>query len=237
MGGDFAEFLGQLPPALILTFCGFMTLMLVALALLVVSMSRKRDTTKRRRRAPAPPVQSAVATASADLPDLDLLLGGLPDTATSDGHTRNRPVAPVQPAPAPKPHAPSSEPERAAPAPKPSMSPPSRSAAAASSPAPAGQWDLPKFSDFSSEPLKLRGGRPKTPVPEIDLAGAIEAYLQHKIRSTAEFAGRSLHVLAAPGGGVQIEVDGHFYEAVGEIEDAPTRRFIAQAIEEWQARQ
>src|SRR5690606_4694022 len=102
---------------------------------------------------------------------------------------------------------------------------------------PAEEWDLPKFQELANEPLKLRGGRPKNAVPEINLAGAVEAYLQHKLRSTPEFAHRSLHIRPAPDGGVQIEVDGRFYEAVGDIEDERTRQFIASAIAEWQARQ
>lgn len=98
-------------------------------------------------------------------------------------------------------------------------------------------WQLPNFNELANEPLKLRGGRPKQAVPEINIAGAIEAYLQHKLRHTPGFEQRRLHIHPAPGGGVQIEADGRFYEAVADIEDTPTREFIAGAIQEWQAAQ
>ena len=75
--------------------------------------------------------------------------------------------------------------------------------------------DLPKFS-MAEEPktIKTKGGllgRTKTefvPVPELDIAGAIEAYLQHKLQITPDYAGRSIHVHPAADGGVAIEVDG-----------------------------
>jgi hypothetical protein len=106
-----------------------------------------------------------------------------------------------------------------------------------STPADDGRWKLPNFNEMANEPLKLRGGKPKQEVPEINIAAAIEAYLQHKVRTTPAFAQRRLHIHNAPGGGVRIEVDGQFYEAVSDIEDEPTREFIAGAIAEWQASQ
>ena len=115
------------------------------------------------------------------------------------------------------------------PAPRPTPSAPT--------PTVAGEWDLPNFNEMANEPLKLRGGKPKQAVPEINIAAAIEAYLQHKLRQTPAFEHRRLHIHGAPGGGVRIEVDGRFYEAVSDIEDVDTRTFMAQAIEEWQSRQ
>lgn len=75
-------------------------------------------------------------------------------------------------------------------------------------------------------------------VPELDIAGAIEAYLQHRIAYTPEFQGRNIHVHAAPGGvGVRIQVEDQFYDMVDEVEDADAREFISAVIEEWQSRQ
>lgn len=102
---------------------------------------------------------------------------------------------------------------------------------------------LPSFKlDDNPLPVKKGGGLlgrvPKpdsTPIPELNIADAIEAYLQHKL-AYSEYANRSIHVFSAPGGGVQIEVDGHSYEAVSDIEDTAVRSFITQTIEEWQDR-
>jgi hypothetical protein len=99
--------------------------------------------------------------------------------------------------------------------------------------------DLPKFRmpERVEPPKRGRRNAPdRTPVPEINIAAAIEAYLQHKL-VMSPLAHRSLHVRSAPGGGVVIEVDGVFYDSVGEVADSEARAFIAAAIEEWQSRQ
>jgi hypothetical protein len=103
--------------------------------------------------------------------------------------------------------------------------------------------DLPRYS-LDSEPqvIKKRGGllgRTKTefvPVPELNLAGAIEAYLQHKLRHTPEYTARSIHVHPSPDGSVAIEVDGTFYDAVGDVAEADVRSFLSTTIQEWQER-
>lgn len=76
-----------------------------------------------------------------------------------------------------------------------------------------------------------------TPLPELNIAAAIEAYLQHRLGATRRFLGRRIHVHSAPGGGVRIEVDGTFFESVNDIEDDEVRDFIAATIQEWQDRQ
>lgn len=101
--------------------------------------------------------------------------------------------------------------------------------------------DLPKFSDMRDE-IKSRGAfRPykseMPPIPELNIPAAIEAYLQYKKSYSPEFAKRSIHVHAAPGGGVRIEVEGRYYDAVGDVEDADVRAFLQATIEEWQSRQ
>ena len=103
--------------------------------------------------------------------------------------------------------------------------------------------DLPSYRlDSQPQVVKKRGGllgRNKTqfvPVPELNLAGAIEAYLQHKLRHTPEYAGRIIHVHPSPDGGVAIEVDGVFYDAVGDVTDTDVRGFLSATIQEWQER-
>lgn len=98
--------------------------------------------------------------------------------------------------------------------------------------------DLPKFR-MPDTPIKpKRGKRPEPePIPEINIAGSIEAFLQHKLARTPEYSRRSIHVVPASHGAVKIEVDGTFFDSVGEVDDEATRQFLAATIEEWQARQ
>lgn len=76
-----------------------------------------------------------------------------------------------------------------------------------------------------------------TPLPELNIAAAIEAFLQHRLGATRRFLGRRIHVHSAASGGVRIEVDGTFFESVNDIEDTEVRDFIAATIQEWQDRQ
>ncbi|MBZ0297349.1 MAG: hypothetical protein K8L99_32615 [Anaerolineae bacterium] len=99
---------------------------------------------------------------------------------------------------------------------------------------------LPKY-DIDHEPAQItkrglfrRGKLDLPPVPELDIAGRIETYLQHKLQVTPEYAGRSIHVHPAPDGGVAIEVDGIFYDAVNDITDDEIRQFLSNTIREWQ---
>jgi hypothetical protein len=132
------------------------------------------------------------------------------------------------------------EPEASAPVMPPQ--PPAPAPAATSVPKPAGAplpGDLPKFTLDDQTPLSMfrRGQKAeKKPVPEINIAGAIEAYLQYKLRNTPEYAGRSIHVYPAPDGGVSIEVDGQYFDAVGDVTDPSVREFLATTIQEWQER-
>ncbi len=100
--------------------------------------------------------------------------------------------------------------------------------------------DLPKFRmpDKIEPPKRGRIKPDRTPVPEINIAAAIEAYLQHKLSMTGDFAGRSIHVSQSPQhGGVLIEVDGTFFEAVTDITDDAVREYVTATIQEWQDRQ
>lgn len=98
---------------------------------------------------------------------------------------------------------------------------------------------LPKFTlPEAKEPPRF--GRVKAPtdiIPEIDIARAIEDFLQHKLETTERFRGRSIHVRHAPGGGVAIDVDGRRYETVSDVDDEEVRAFLREMIEEWQASQ
>lgn len=84
-----------------------------------------------------------------------------------------------------------------------------------------------------------RGGRPPEKKPEplpLTIADHIEEFLQARLRTaSAELQNRRIHIRPALHGGVRIEVDGRFYEAVGDIEDEAVRRFVIDAIQGWEA--
>ena len=103
--------------------------------------------------------------------------------------------------------------------------------------------DLPSFKldDAEAKPVKKgRFGRVQMdyqPVPELDIASAIEAYLQHKLQHSPDYQGRNIHVHSSPTGGVLIQVDNQHYEAVSDVEDPEIRAFLSATIQEWQDRQ
>ncbi len=105
-------------------------------------------------------------------------------------------------------------------------------------------FDLPDYRALTqndgiipSEGFLRRGKLELSPLPELNIAGAIEAYLQYKLAQTDAFAGRSIHVHPATDGGVVIEVDGMYFESVNDVSDDAARKFISAAIQEWQERQ
>jgi hypothetical protein len=98
--------------------------------------------------------------------------------------------------------------------------------------------DLPKFKMPETIEKPKRGRRqPNEPIPEINIANAIEEFLQYKLLTSSQFPGRNIHVRAAPYGGLRIDVDDKSYEAVGDVEDSEVRAFLQTTIEEWQDRQ
>lgn len=140
-----------------------------------------------------------------------------------------------QPA-APTSDLPSAEPSAPPPAPQSSIPPPPVT------PDGAMPGDLTDYKAIESNVIESGGlfKRPKIesqPVPELDIAAAIEAYLQHKLNYSPDFRGRHIHVMSAPGGGVRIQVDGKTYETVDDVEDEAARAFLVETIQEWQDRQ
>ena len=121
---------------------------------------------------------------------------------------------------------------------EPSFLAPKRPVAPSYSPSGTVPGDLPSFKlDDNPVPKPKRGQKMDLPpVPEINIAGAIEAYLQHKLSQTPEYANHSIHIYPAPGGGVSIEVDGKYFEAVSDVSDPAVREFLSDTISEWQER-
>lgn len=163
------------------------------------------------------------------LRQLDTLTQSTETTDTPRVNGFATPPAPAQPtdtaATAPTPDETSPQPE------KPKDPPPPPTGTGGAMPG-----DLPKFQ-MSDTPINPRRKPPKEDIPELDIAGAIEAYLQHKISYTPAMQGRSIHVRPSFDGGVKIEVDGVFYDAVDEVRDTEIREFLSDTIAEWQSRQ
>lgn len=100
--------------------------------------------------------------------------------------------------------------------------------------------DLPKFKmpDQYEAPKRFaRVKRPDEVIPDINIAAAIEDYLQYRLVQTGALPGRSVHIRNGVKGGISIEIDGRFFEAVGDVDDAEVRAFLQASIEEWQDRQ
>lgn len=102
-----------------------------------------------------------------------------------------------------------------------------------------GVINIPKMDDLAPTHSVGRFGRiqvkkPVDDVPELNIAEAIEKYLQYKIERAPQFQRRGIHIRSALSGGVRIDVDGKSYDFVDQIDDVEARNFIQQAIDEWQ---
>jgi hypothetical protein len=81
------------------------------------------------------------------------------------------------------------------------------------------------------------GSNEDAEAPALSMVEQIEELLQFRLTATPDLAQRSIHVRSALDGGVRIEVDGSYFEGVGEVPDARVREFIQSIIREWEARQ
>jgi len=102
--------------------------------------------------------------------------------------------------------------------------------------------DLPSYR-FDDNPATIHknrmGGVKKVEFeapPPVDIASAIENYLQFKIGQTPDMQGRRIHIRPSISGGVRILVGDASYDFVDEVPDAEVRSFIQVAIAEWQSR-
>ena len=65
--------------------------------------------------------------------------------------------------------------------------------------------------------------------------GYLVVYYPHLL-VLPDYQGRSIHVHPSPDGGVTIEVDGQYFDAVGDVTDDKVRALLSQTIQEWQTR-
>lgn len=77
---------------------------------------------------------------------------------------------------------------------------------------------------------------PTPPEQPSGIANAVEDFLQFKLSTTPEFSKRSIHFRPSHDLGVRIEVDGHYYDAIGDVVDADVRDFLQELMREWEAR-
>jgi len=136
------------------------------------------------------------------------------------------------------------EPDHFEPTPKPTPKP-TRKPSTPPPPQPGGAMpgDLPSFK-LEDNPIKAekkgRFGKQKMeaePIPELDLAAAIETYLQYKLQHTPDYIGRNIHIHGTPTGSIRIQVDDDYYDFVDEVTDSDVREFLQATIAEWQDRQ
>jgi hypothetical protein len=142
--------------------------------------------------------------------------------------------APQQPPPASQPPKPAPPPPSAAKSPEGPAQPAKKS--------PSPDEDLPSMAPgtmFRQIGRAAMGYKPE-PVeetPALSIPDQIEQVLQKHLVDRPEFAGRSIHVRPSPFGGVRIEVDGQFFEGVGDVSDDEVRALIQDAVREWETGQ
>jgi hypothetical protein len=78
---------------------------------------------------------------------------------------------------------------------------------------------------------------PLEEAPVLSIPDQIEQVLQKHLADLPEYADRSIHVRPSPFGGVRIEVDGQFYEGVGDVPEDQVRALIQDAVREWEKHQ
>lgn len=69
------------------------------------------------------------------------------------------------------------------------------------------------------------------------IADEIEELIQLRLHTTPALMYRSIHIRQGAGGGIRVEVDGHYFDSVAEVTDPEVTAFLQSVIHEWEARQ
>lgn len=69
---------------------------------------------------------------------------------------------------------------------------------------------------------------------ELNMVDQIDIILQRYLAEDPTLKGRVAHLESAPGGGLRIQVDNHYYSQPKEIEDGRIRRALMLALREWE---
>lgn len=97
--------------------------------------------------------------------------------------------------------------------------------------------EQPKPHMLKQVARQMAGQKPVSPPePPAGIAGSIEDFLQFKLSNTPQFATRSIHIRPTHDQRVRIEVDGHYYDAIGDVIDPDVREFLFAMMREWEAR-
>jgi len=78
---------------------------------------------------------------------------------------------------------------------------------------------------------------PREEKPLLSIADQIEDLLQARLVDLPEFRQRVIHVRPSMQGGVRIEVDGEFYDGVGDVQDPAVRDLLMDVVREWESKQ
>ena len=76
-----------------------------------------------------------------------------------------------------------------------------------------------------------QSGDPKT------MADEIEELIQLRLRATPELMLRAIHIRQGSGGGIRVEVDGRYFDSIGDVTDPEILTFLQSVIREWEERQ
>jgi len=95
----------------------------------------------------------------------------------------------------------------------------------------------PRSGSMLRQVTRMAMGQSPEPVEEElprSIADEIEDLLQDRLKQLPAYAGRKIHVKPALDGSVQIEVDGIFYDGVGDIADDDVRELLIDTVREWE---
>ncbi len=120
--------------------------------------------------------------------------------------------------------------------PTPASAPPARPAAKDAA------AEVPSLSPGSMFRQMRRAAMGQTPEPVenkpiLSIAEQIEERLQERLAALPTHLDRTIHVRPSLHGGVQIEVDGKYYEGVGDVEDEDVRNLLIDVVREWEQNQ
>ncbi len=73
--------------------------------------------------------------------------------------------------------------------------------------------------------------------PSLTIADQIEALLQARLVNLPSYSRRTIHVRPSVSGGVKIEVDGQYYDGVGDVTDPDVRELLMDVVREWESQQ
>jgi hypothetical protein len=96
---------------------------------------------------------------------------------------------------------------------------------------------MPKASAPVPAAAEAAASEAAPPLVLKSIAEEIEELLQYRLTITPEMGQRSLHIHESHDGSIQVEVDGSYYDGVGDVPDDSIRNFLQDIIREWEARQ